>query len=553
MKAKAIVVAIGLLLFCGLTAAADVVILKDGTRYDGTIIYDDAQIVIMKCENKLVKVEKEQVFFSAQSGAVVQQAKATYLTLELATARIVAELKEQLEKSGDKVVAVTPFWGPGDKPCPLDDVLAQNIAKGIGAAGYRVIEPGAIDKVLGALQLSRASLQGNALVSRLANVLGANAVVVGKVVAVTEDCVQVQACVIEVETAKVLLDVNVALNKDDEVLRLLGVEPEKPAIMPVLVPPVPAPEAAPASAVSAKFTAAFSLRSYYYKYISGKIDSRFDTDRLIYKLESGNTAILCSDGTVVVTSLRRLTDDNQPRMLENDLTAIFVKLAGIVENYPVNQIHKSVEFDSVYYADKPNVFHRYIVRERDDVSRRNWTLYRNGNNIRYAKMSLIIDGSWAKLSVGDAYVVSFGRWTTRTLSLSDREDSVPLRITPYGWVKWYVAVIDIVTEPGLNPTRISGWGSQSVIYRTNDIVSHLPYLWQPRRAANSYDRRQAMERASVAPRRTTDGNAGPDRQLDSWERRNWRNRNVQPDSRLDRNTDPPAQRSYRPNGVYERR
>ena len=512
MKTKAIVVAVGLLFLCGLTAAADVVILKDGTRYDGTIIYNDAQVMILKSENKLVKVEKEHLFFATQSGPGLQQARAAYLSLELATARIVSELKEQLEKSGDKAVAVAPFWGPGDKPCPLNDTISQGVAKGIAAAGYRVIDPGAIDKVLGALQLSRMSLRGNALAARLANVLGASAVVVGRIVSVSADCVNVQASVIEVETAKVLLEVNVAMNKDEEVLRLLGIEPEKPPVIPVLAPPVPvvpAPDAPPLSAISAKFAGRFTLRSYYYKYISGKLESKFDAERLSYRLETGNTAVLCSDGTVAVTSPRRLTDENQARALETDLTGLFVKLAAIVDDYPANQIHKSVEFDSTYYADRPNVFHRYIVRERDDVSRRNWTLYKNGNNVRYAKIALIIDGSWAKLSLGDAYVVSFGRWATRTISLAGNDDSISLRITPYGWVKWYVAVIDVVTDSALNPTRLSGWGSQSVIYRSNEMIDHLPYLSQPRR---EYSR----ERTQQLPIQQRHYNLRPNGRTSDW-------------------------------------
>jgi len=474
-RLKVIALAVGLLLVYGLAAYADVIILKDGTRYDGSVIYSDAQIVIVKTESKLLKIDKEQVFWIAQGGGAVEPPKPNGLTVQQAADKLVEDCKAQLEKLGEKTVAVPPFWGPEEKNCALQDTLAGAVAKGLAAAGYRVVEPGAVDKVLTALQLRRSALHGTVLAARLANVLGAKAVVVGRITA-SGDAIEVKAVVIEVDAARTAAEVQVALGKDAEVERLLGMEPAKPAVVPAVVqkPVVPAAvdNNRPMSAISSKFTGRFTLRGFYYKYVSGKANARLESDSIIWMLESGNTATLDSDGKVTVVSTRRLTDENQAKNLENDLAGIFVKLASTVENYPVGQIHKSVEFDSVYYADRPNVFHRYIVRERDDVSRRNWLLQKNGNNILYAKIALIIDGSWAKLSLGDSYVVSFGRWSTRGAATGS-DDTIPIKITPYGWVKWYVAVIDVVTESGRGPAKITGWGSQSILYRTNSLIDEL--------------------------------------------------------------------------------
>ena len=504
-RLKVIALAVGLLLVCGLGAYADVIILKDGTRYDGSIVYSDAQIVIVKTDSKLLKIEKEQIFWIAQAGMAPQPLKPNGLTVEQAAAKIVEDCKAQLDKLGEKSVAVAPFWGPEDKTCALQDTLAAAVARGLAAAGYRVIEPSAVDKVLSALQLRRVSLHGTVLAARLANVLGAKVVVVGRITA-SGDAVEVKATVIEVATAKTAAEVEVALAKDAEVERLLGIVPVKPAATPAIVrttPVEPPADNRPMSAISSKFTGQFTLRGFYYKYISGKTNGRFEGQSLTWVLESGNTATLSGDGRVVITSTRCLTEANQAKTLENDLASVFVKLAGIVENYPVGQIHKSVEFDSVYYADRPNVFHRYIVRERDDVSRRNWTLQKNGSNILYAKISLIIDGSWAKLSIGDSYVVSFGRWSTRAATTGN-DDSVPIKITPYGWVKWYVAVIDVVTESG-GPTKITGWGSQSIIYRTNELIDGLlaPKQAQPYRSQR-YRESEASYREREPQRRYHD-------------------------------------------------
>ena len=504
-RLKVIALAVCLLLAYGLAAYADVIILKDGTRYDGSVIYTDAHIVIVKTDSKLLKIDKEQVFWIAQGGGIVEPQKPNGLTVEQAADKLVGDCKAQLEKMGQKTVAVPPFWGPEDKNCALQDTLAAAVAKGLAAAGYRVIEPGAVDKVLAALQLQRSALHGTVLAARLANVLGAKAVVVGKIAA-SGDAVEVKAVVIEVDTAKTAGEVQAAIVKDANVQRLLGLEPVKPAVIPAIVQkpavPVVVDDSRPKSAISSKFTGRFTMRAFYYKYISGKANAKFEGESITWVLESGNTATLDANGKVTIVSTRPLTDENQAKNLENDLAGIFVKLASMVDNYPVGQIHKSVEFDSVYYADRPNVFHRYIVRERDDVSRRNWLLQKNGNNVLYAKISLIIDGSWAKLSLGDSYVVSFGRWSTRNAAIGS-EDSIPVKITPYGWVKWYVAVIDVVTEAGRGPARITGWGSQSILYRTNSLIDELieprPAVRPPYRTATQRYRQSEATYRERAP------------------------------------------------------
>ena len=484
MNLKAILLALCLIAFAGVMAFADVVVTKDGTKYEGTVVWNDSYIVLMKVDNKIISIQKKDVtWFVATSELKSSPVQVVVsLSMEQAVARITSELKSQLEKSGDKSLLLPPFWGPGEGNVPLHDTLARSVAGGLIANGYAVRGPDGLDKVLTALNLKRQSLQANGLTAGLGSLFGAEAIIVGQIISVEANAVIVQVTLIETETAKTLGDVRVTIDKTPELAKLLGEEPViakevqvAPPVAPVapVAPQPPVDDNVIRSAISSKFDRPFSIRTFYYKNIANKADGSFEGDRLVWTIESGNKATLMPDGTVVVTSTKCLTEPGQAKALENDLTSIFFKLSSMVTGYTAGYIHKAVEFDSVYYAEKPGVFHRYRIRERDDMTRRNWMLVKNGRRLIYSKMALIIDGSWAKLSVGNSYVVSFGRWTSRTVT-PESGDNISVKITPYGWVKYYVAVLDVVTEPGLGPVKLEGWGSRAVEYKTNQLIDHLP-------------------------------------------------------------------------------
>jgi len=472
MRKTDVLISVFLLLCFTFAAVADVVVLKDGAIHKGDIIYKDGKVVIIKTEaGEVLKFSQEDVIWITQEE---EPSKPTLrepagLSLAEATARLTDDVCAQLKASGHAVVAVAPFWGPGDAAVALDDTLAEKITEGLGDAGHRVIEPATVLRVLNALRLQRSSLTDGSLAGRLANILGAGSVVVGRITSVTASVVTFRLAVVEAGTGNVLAESSVLITKSAEVRKLLGEEKPKPE-------PRPAETSAQLqSAISSKFAPAFALRKFYHKYAAGKPDAKLEGDRTAWTLESGNNAIVTRAGKVIVASTKKLTDEGQALALERDLSGIFVNLSTMAEGYKSGEINKDVEFDSIYYAHKPGVFHRFIFREREDLTRRNWTLRKNGNTIRYAKMGLVIDGSWAKLSVGRSYVVSFGRWTTRcgTSAVQNDEEAVSVKITPYGWIQWYVGEIDIVTEPALTPPEITGWGSTVVEYRTNELIEHL--------------------------------------------------------------------------------
>lgn len=469
MRRKNVLISVFLLVLFGVAALADVVVLKDGTVHRGDIIYKDANVIILKTDaGETLRVPRKDVIWITDAsgnkkGATEEPAG---VSLDEAVKQLTDDAKAQLETAGVGVVAVAPFWGPGAAAVALDDVLGARIAEGLSGANYRAIAPAKVQRVVEALKLKRSGLKDSTLAGRLANILGADAAVVGHISSVSGNVVTVNMVVVGAQ-GKVLGESTVLIAKDDEVRKLLG---EKK----VEVKQVESTPKAQ-SAISTKFAPDFPLASFYHKYVANKPGARLEGDRATWELESGNRAVVTLRGQVTVMSNTKLTDEGQAAKLESDLTGIFVNLAGMVEGYATSEIHKDVEFDSVHYADKAGVFHRFIVRERTDLTRRNWTLRKNDNNISYAKIALIIDGSWAKLSLGKSYVVSFGRWTTRSATsvVEGDDDNIPIKIIPYGWIQWYVGVVDIVTEPTLNPPEIVGWGSMVIERRTNELIEHL--------------------------------------------------------------------------------
>jgi len=470
MRKAHVLISVFLLLCFSLAAFADVVVRKDGTVHRGDIIYKDAQIVILKTTTgEVLKIPREDVIWITEGPGDGGRAapKPAGLSLDEAVARIADDTKAQLKASGATTVAVAPFWGPGDKVVALDDALGSRIAKALGGGAYRVIEPGTVQRVLNALRIGRSSLADGALTARLAKILGAGSTVVGQITAVGPEAVTVKVAVVDAATGKTLGETSVLIAKDNTVRDLLG-EKAQPAPAPVK------PTTQLQSAIASNFAPGFSLRSFYNKYVANKPDAKFEGSRAIWTLESGNKAVVTFAGRVIVASTKKLTEEGQALGLERDLSSIFVNLSSMTEGYKTAEIHKDVEFDGVYYAHRPGVFHRFIVRERTDLTRRSWTLKKNDNKILHAKIGMIIDGSWAKLSLGRSYVVSFGRWTIRSATKAARgPDDVSVKITPYGWIQWYVAVVDVVTEPSLTPPQIVGWGSAVIEYRTNELIEHL--------------------------------------------------------------------------------
>jgi len=467
MRRLLVLMTLGLMVSIG-SVLADVVIQNDGTRHDGSIIYKDAYIVVMKTDaGKVIKIPRDDVIWITETGAKPAEAKPEGLSLEQAVARIVGDVGAALAKRGHKAVAVAPFWGPGEKCVPLDDTVGEQTARGLSKT-CRVIEPGTMDKVLTALQLQRSALQGAPLCSRLATILGADAIIVGQI-SVAATTVTVQAALLEAENGRAIAELKVTIEKNPDVCKLIGEEPVLP-VLPVLTQSVE-----PQSGISSRFKPQFSLRAFHQRFVSGKPDAAYEGDRVAWTLQSGNSAAVTADGKVIVTSTRKLTEQGQATKLEDDLAGVFLYLAKMVDGYTTGNLHKDVEFDSVYYAHKPGIFHRFIIRERDDVARRKWTLQKNMNEFRYGKIALIIEGSWAKLSLGPSYVVSFGRWTTRnaTTTLSGGSDTLDFNIVPYGWVQWYIGTVDMVTEPTLKPPKLEGWGSRTITYRGNELIEHL--------------------------------------------------------------------------------
>jgi len=472
MRKALVFTSVVVLLCLSAAALADVVVLKDGTIHRGEIIYKDAQIVIVKTDTgEVLKLSREDIIWIThgpeEEGAAVRQPGG--LGLDEAIARLADNIKAQLKASGATAVAVAPFWGPGDGVVALDDTLAQRIAQALGSQPYRVIRPATVQRVLNALRLERSSLTDGRLTGRLANILGAGSTVVGRITAVAPEVLTVRVVLVDAATGKTLGETAVLIAKDDKVRELLG-EKAKPQPKPKQVETT----AQMQSAVASKFAPAFPLRAFYQKYVANKPGAKFEGDRARWTLESGNGAVVTAGGRVIVASTKKLTEEGQALALERDLSGIFVNLSSMVDGYKSGEIHKDVEFDSVYYAHRPGIFHRFIVRERTDLTRRSWTLKKNDNEILHAKIGLVIDGSWAKLSLGRAYVVSFGRWTTRSATTAAQgPDDVSVKITPYGWIQWYVGLVDVVTEPSLNPPEIVGWGSTVIEYRTNELIEHL--------------------------------------------------------------------------------
>ena len=461
-----------LLLICfGVAAFADVVVLKDGTIHRGDIIFKNQQIVIIKTDTDAVlRFPRENVIWITQTPKQPDGAQAVQepvgLPLDEAVARLTDDLRASLEQAGGSTVAVAPFWGPDAAVNPLHDALAEKAAQKLRGANYRVIEHSTVQRVLNALRLERSALAQPELGGRLATILGADATVVGRITAVGANTVTVQVVLLKATTGETLAEAEVLIAKDAEVARLLGEKKPEATLE---------GSTTLRSAISTKFAPTLQLRAFYHKRVANKPAAKYEGDRISWTLESGNTAVVTSSGRVIVTSTKKLAEDGQARQLENDLSGIFINLSKMAPNYKSSEIHKDVEFDSVYYAEKPGVFHRFIIRERTDLTRRNWTLEKNGNKISHAKMSLIIEGSWAKLSLGKTYVVSFGRWTSRfgISAVDNAEETVSLKITPYGWIQWYVAVIDLVTDSTLTAPTITGWGSSVVEYRTNKLIEHL--------------------------------------------------------------------------------
>lgn len=492
MRRKKVLISVFLLVLFGAAVLADVVVLKDGTVHRGDIIYKDGKVIILKTDaGKVLKVPRENVIWitSASGNQPAATEEPTGVSLDEAVKQLTDDAKAQLETSGAGVVAVAPFWGPGAATVALNDVLGARIAEGLSGANYRTIAPTDVQRVIEALKLERSGLQDSTLAGRLANILGADAAVVGHISSVSGNVVTVNTVVVGAQ-GKVLGESTVLIAKDDEVRELLG---EKKVVV-KQVQGTPKVQ----SAISTKFAPDFPLASFYHKYVANKPGARLEGDRATWELESGNKAVVTRRGQVTVMSNAKLTDEGQAARLESNLAGIFVNLGGMVEGYATSEIHKDVEFDSVYYGDKAGVFHRFIIRERTDLTRRNWTLRKNDNNISYAKIALIIDGSWAKLSLGKSYVVSFGRWTTRsaTSAVEGDDDNIPIKIIPYGWIQWYVGVVDIVTEPTLNPPEIVGWGSTVIERRTNELIEHLqldPHS-RPKTSAESEKTAPAEER-----------------------------------------------------------
>ncbi|NQT18098.1 MAG: hypothetical protein HQ592_00220 [Planctomycetes bacterium] len=468
MRKKNVLITVFLLVFFG-AALADVVVQNDGTVHRGEIIYKDAEVVIIKTDDgNVLRLPRKDVLWitgaSAKDAAAAQDPAG--VSLDEAIGRLTDDAKAQLQASGAHTVAVAPFWGPGAAAVALNDVLGARVAQGLGGANCRAIAPADVERVIKALKLERSSLQDPTLAGRLANMLGADALAVGHISKVGAQVVTVNVVLVSAE-GKALAEITVLIAKDAEVSGLLG-EKKVEVRQPESTPKVQ-------SAISTKFAPEFSLARFYHKYAANKPDAKLEGDRATWRLESGNKIVITARGQVTVVSNKKLTEEGQAARLESDLAGIFVKLGGMVEGYETREIHKDIEFDSVYYGDRAGVFHRFIVRERTDLTRRNWTLKKNGNKISYAKIALVIDGSWAKLSLGKSYVVSFGRWTARsaTAAVQDDEDSVPIKIIPYGWIQWYVGVVDVVTEPTLTPPQIVGWGSMVIEHRSNQLIEHL--------------------------------------------------------------------------------
>jgi len=476
MTRRRLLLSIALAACFSIAAVADVVVLKNGTIYKGSIIFKDEQVVIIKREDtgEVLKIERTDIVWitepeEMEHNATPEEPAAASLPLDDAAARMAEVLKRHADESGAAVIAVAPFWGPASGSVALNNVLAERVVEKLRAANSRAIAPGSVEKVMGALQIERPALQSFTLAGRVADILGADAAVTARITSVGAETVTYEAFLVDAATGKPLAETKVVIAKDDEVRKLLGEKPPEPV-------PQPEPESNRIqSGISSTFDPAFSLETFYHKFAASKPEARAEGDRVVWRLESGNRAIVTSEGGVAVVSTRKLTDDGQAAALENDLAGIFTDLAQLVDGYRSSEVHKDVEFDSVFYGHREGIFHRFIVRERVDLTKRAWTLNKNGNVCHYAKIALVIDGSWAKLSMGESYVVSFGRWTTRdaTAALNTDSETVDVKITPYGWLKWYVAAIDIITAPTRNPPKINGWSSQVVEYRTNKLIDHM--------------------------------------------------------------------------------
>jgi|GEM_PF-2983269 len=461
-----------------MAALADVVVIKNGTIYKGSILFKDDQVVIIKKEDtgEVLKIERTDIVWitEPESKEAAPVAPAA-VTLDDAATRLAEVLKAQADESGAAIVAVAPFWGPGSKSVALNSVLAERVVVKFRAVEGRAIAPASMGKVMDALQIEPAALESFTLAGRVANVLGADVALTAQITTVGAEAVTYRAFVVDASTGQPLTETQVLIAKDEEVRQLLGEKTAAP-------PPQPEPESNEIqSGISSKFEPSFPLETFYHKYVANKAEARSEGDRVVWRLDSGNRALVTAEGGVAVVSNRKLNEEGQATALENDLAGIFADLSQMVDEYRNSEIHKDVEFDSVLYGHREGIFHRFIVRERVDLTKRTWTLNKNGNICRSAKIALVIDGSWAKLSLGSSYVVSFGRWTTRdsTAALNVDSENIELKVTPYGWLKWYVAAIDIVTDPTLNPPKVEGWGSQTVEYRTNGLIDHMQVAGLP--------------------------------------------------------------------------
>jgi len=345
---------------------ADIVILNDGTRYDGSIIYQDDGVVIMKIENTAVKIDRSNVIWiAAGSGAPAASApKSTGLSQAIEI--LSSQMSNELEKAGHTSVVICPFWGPASDTNGLHERLAAQIARNLKVAGLKTVEPEAIDRVVSALQITRSKLRDNLLAGRIAGILGAQSAVVGQVTSVAQEVVTVQVSLLQAGTGDAIATHTINIAKTDEVRRLLGEELPVVEVVPV-APAAPSPAAPIApkvvqSAVSSKFTPKFSLAEFHRRFVSGKPESAAYDDTITWLLDSGNKAYVMSEGVVLVTSFQKLTAPGQVKTLENDMASIFMKLAQLTDGFTAAHVHKAVEFDSVYYGHAPGIFHRFIPR-----------------------------------------------------------------------------------------------------------------------------------------------------------------------------------------------
>ena len=574
----AVMTALTVLVFGTPADLADVLVLKDGTRHEGNIVYNDADVVVMKSDKRVIAAAKQDVLqatISTPQLAVPQLVapQPEAIGLEQAADRLAAMLKAQLDAAGAKAVAITPFigswWAPGHWGS-FEDTVADALAKKLEAAGYRVIQPAVIFKLLSADHTSRAAAQDVCSAADICKRLAADAVLLGQVwrtagttvsvyltladgktadatarvlgrseatfdsnaqpatqpdpppaavaaapeaappvagpasrpaapalppgVVILRDGTKYQADLIHADADSVLIATKneiIRLRRDDVIWPALG--PQKPVMeyalpgpAPVNPPPPSLPATVPAlapvpvetrtlSAISTRFAPPFPMRSFFYRFVSPQPDAVLRGDRFTWTLGSGNTAIVKMDGTVVVTSRKDLAELNQAQALENDLAGILRNLGTMVKKYPSDQFHKNVELDSIYYSNRANVFYRFIVREHSDDIRAwpDWKLQTNGNRVLYGKLTLVMNGPQVRFSVGQSSVSSTGQWATRNLAGTDA-DHLLVKLAPTGWVRWYVAAIDLIATPGERPIKPQGRGRRVVeVSRTNKTLKEL--------------------------------------------------------------------------------